>query len=378
MASTVPQVIISNSTAPTAVNVANTYLLVGNKESTLNSYRAIGFGTPSADNFPAYLAYKQTSAAGSTTGQFQFLTRSVTTDTAPNISMVLDESGNIVLQKTAGVGIKIDTSAGNSTYPWRDMLGSITLLTGGATVPTRAAWQGNIYAVSFDHATATQEVFTEYHFGHDYVMASDIHVHSHWSTIVTATGNVNWLYDLCYGKGYNQGAMEGTVGTGLPVTLGVTQAGSTAFWHQIAEVQCSTPGGLMSSAINVSITSGAAILTAASSLFTAADEGKTVQIVGAGAAGAVLNTTITTYTSATQVTVADNAGTTITTLPNFRWRILDSNLFEPDGLILCRTWHKTNRTADTLTQIPFLHYVDCHYQSTEIGTKQKNGPAFWT
>lgn len=286
-------------------------------------------------------------------------------------------SGGLVFPKTSGAGIKVDTDA--PTYPWADMVGEIRVKgTGGSTAPTFAAWQDAIFQFSFEHATAVQEVFNNYHFTHDYLMGSDIHIHAHWDTIVTATGNVNWLFDLSYGKGYNQSASEGTAGTSLPVTVGVTQAGGTAFITQIAELQCSTPGGLVASDINVSITASAATLTSASALFSAADIGKTIQIVGAGTAGAVHNTKITAFGSATSVTVANSAVTTVTTLPNFRWRILDSNLFEPDGLLRCRTWHQTNRAADTLSQIPFLHYADCHYQSTGIGTKQRNGPDFWT
>lgn len=60
------------------------------------------------------------------------------------------------------------------------------------------------------------------------------------------------------------------------------------------------------------ITSGLAVLTSASGTFTAADQGKTIMVRGAGAAGVPLVTTILTYTSATQVTLAANASTTVT------------------------------------------------------------------
>jgi|GEM_PF-3359539 len=60
------------------------------------------------------------------------------------------------------------------------------------------------------------------------------------------------------------------------------------------------------------ITSGAAILTCATSLpFTAADIGKTIAVVGAGVASANLITTIAGFTSASVVTLAANAGTTV-------------------------------------------------------------------
>lgn len=62
---------------------------------------------------------------------------------------------------------------------------------------------------------------------------------------------------------------------------------------------------------NASITSGAAALTVVGAAFTAADVGKAITVPGAGAAGGVLVTTIIGYTSATQVTLGANAGTTL-------------------------------------------------------------------
>lgn len=55
---------------------------------------------------------------------------------------------------------------------------------------------------------------------------------------------------------------------------------------------------------------------------------------------------------------------------------LDSDDLEPDGLLLVRTYRTAADAADTLNQNPFLHYVDIHYQSTGIGTKQK-APNFY-
>jgi hypothetical protein len=60
------------------------------------------------------------------------------------------------------------------------------------------------------------------------------------------------------------------------------------------------------------ITSGQAILTSAAGAFTSADVGQPITVQGAGAAGADLNTTVLSYQSATQVTLAANAGTTVT------------------------------------------------------------------
>jgi hypothetical protein len=56
---------------------------------------------------------------------------------------------------------------------------------------------------------------------------------------------------------------------------------------------------------------------------------------------------------------------------------LDSDDLEPDGIILVRCFRDPGDAADTLDQVPFLHYVDIHYQSTNIATKAKI-PNFYT
>ncbi len=48
---------------------------------------------------------------------------------------------------------------------------------------------------------------------------------------------------------------------------------------------------------------------------------------------------------------------------------------EPDGLLLCRL-QMTGNTMDGGAK-PFVHAIDIHYQTTNVGTKQKV-PDFWT
>ncbi len=54
---------------------------------------------------------------------------------------------------------------------------------------------------------------------------------------------------------------------------------------------------------------------------------------------------------------------------------INNSLLEPDSLILVKCFLNTNTM--TGTPEPFLHYIDIHYQSTNIGTKQK-APNFYT
>lgn len=57
--------------------------------------------------------------------------------------------------------------------------------------------------------------------------------------------------------------------------------------------------------------------------------------------------------------------------------LLDSNLIEPDGIIMM---NMTMTTVPTITgaavPAPVVFFADVHYQSTGIGTKQKS-PNFW-
>ena len=57
----------------------------------------------------------------------------------------------------------------------------------------------------------------------------------------------------------------------------------------------------------------------------------------------------------------------------------DSNEIEVDGLFLCRIYLDSNDivTSDSSTVSPFVHFVDLHYQSTGLPTKNK-APDFWS
>ena len=55
---------------------------------------------------------------------------------------------------------------------------------------------------------------------------------------------------------------------------------------------------------------------------------------------------------------------------------LDRATIQVDGNILVRIYRDSDDVADTLDQHPFVHFVDIHYQSTCIGTKDKNSPFY--
>lgn len=55
---------------------------------------------------------------------------------------------------------------------------------------------------------------------------------------------------------------------------------------------------------------------------------------------------------------------------------LNSSILEPDGVILVRAYRDAGDAADTLNQAPFVHFVDIHYQTDRVNTKNK-APNFY-
>lgn len=85
------------------------------------------------------------------------------------------------------------------------------------------------------------------------------------------------------------------------------------------------------------VASGSPAFTSASAAFTPADVGKVIGIAGAGTAGATLVTTISAFVSATAVTLAANAGTTVSGAA--RWAYgTDNTTFLQNALNDYRTW----------------------------------------
>lgn len=114
----------------------------------------------------------------------------------------------------------------------------------------------------------------------------------------------------------------GKVGGGQVATLAEAQAGTnnskvitplllSSLTSKIFNVKAYGAKGDTQSKGDGAINSGSNLLNSATANFTASDIGKTVEIPGAGAAGAVLVTTITGRNSATQVSVGVIATTTV-------------------------------------------------------------------
>ena len=55
---------------------------------------------------------------------------------------------------------------------------------------------------------------------------------------------------------------------------------------------------------------------------------------------------------------------------------IDRALIEVDGIVIARIWRDSTDVSDTLDQAPFMLFSDLHYQSTNIGTKNR-APNFY-
>lgn len=114
----------------------------------------------------------------------------------------------------------------------------------------------------------------------------------------------------------------GALGNGIHNTDGTITTGTNTFTSAtgtftVADVgkviTISHAGTFTGTTTNTdgAITSGANAFTSASATFTTADVNKIIKVTGAGATGGLLTTTISAFVSSTAVTLAANAGTTV-------------------------------------------------------------------
>ena len=152
-------------------------------------------------------------------------------------------SNDLILPKTSGKGIRVDTAA--PTFGWRDLLGDVSIKTIGANDPDYNNYAAlGIYRYQFKNNVVT-EIFNDYHVPHDYVPGTEVHVHIHWSQTTIDTGgpaavpgDAKWYFDANYSRGHDRGAFPAGV-----TTVSVIQTASgTIRKHMIAEVQLSTGG----------------------------------------------------------------------------------------------------------------------------------------
>lgn len=211
------------------------------------------------------------------------------------------KTGDIVMDKTAGIGIRVDTTT--PTFPWHDKEGNFIPDIAGADAPNLTVFRGGACrALLFTAGGGGNKVDISFHMPHDWAVGTDLFLHIHWFHNGTAiSGNFTPTISTSYAKGHNQANFSTEKN---PVFTVATPNIATIpqYRHRVDEIQISSAGG-----------------------------------------------------SAT---------------------LLDTSILEPDGIIMVNITTATIPTITGGSAGVFIPQVDLHYQSTNIGTKQKS-PNFY-
>lgn len=178
-------------------------------------------------------------AADDEKGYWDLYTNDGSDGDSPTKQMRIQSTGNWVINKTSGVGLKVDLAA--PTFGWRDLEGfEIPDPTGGDR-PTLSTYSGGLIK---ENAFSNGDVLRiRYHIPHDYVKGTDILSHIHWSHNGTAiSGNVVFGVTSDYAKGHNQ-ANFGTEKS-ISITYATTDISTTPrYRHRIEESAITNDGG---------------------------------------------------------------------------------------------------------------------------------------
>lgn len=175
---------------------------------------------------------------GGTDWEFAGLTLgsvSCTTLTASGDLIGLDD---LVLPKTSGIGIKVDTAT--PTFPWFDLEGVMLFDPAGANSPDYTTYQTGISQMRF---VANDQVTIVFHMPHDWAPGTDVQAHVHWSHNGTAvSGNAVFTIGATYAKGHNQANFPAT--KTQTITYATTDITTTPQRrHRIDEIQLSDATG---------------------------------------------------------------------------------------------------------------------------------------
>jgi len=108
---------------------------------------------------------------------------------------------------------------------WKDIVGTVSIVSGhwrdlnseidprsGNTAPAWTVFRNGIYFYAFS-PSAMREVFSNFHFQHDYLLGSAVFAHVHFSINTQASGVVRWGIEYTIARGHQQ-----TTGSTFPTT----------------------------------------------------------------------------------------------------------------------------------------------------------------
>ena len=173
------------------------------------------------------------------TGAATYATRLLGVAAGTSVPTTADINAGITLNKTAGVGIKVDPAS--PSWPWRDITSPIRPKASGVGSPTSGSFLGGTY-LAFSFA-ANDTCSVDFHIPHDWVPGTNLFVHLHWGHNGTAiSGSLVTDFYASASKGHNQ--------ANFPAEVTITMTVSTPdiatvprYRHRVDEVQLSAAGG---------------------------------------------------------------------------------------------------------------------------------------
>lgn len=159
----------------------------------------------------------------------------------PNINLKANVAnpvftGNVVTEKTAGIGMKLGTAVTNS-FGWNDLIGILSHAKGGVSPVLSPVIGGQIQEYAY---AVGEQGGNAYHIKHDHLPNSDTFIHIHWLHNGTAiSGNLVVTFYVTYAKSHNQAAFTAekviTLTVPTPDILTIPQ-----YRHMLSEIQLSS------------------------------------------------------------------------------------------------------------------------------------------
>jgi hypothetical protein len=148
---------------------------------------------------------------------------------------------DLILPKTSGKGIKIDTDA--PTFGWRDLEYMEFPDPAGTDAPQITTFLGGVRSHFYQTIGSNDKMDLRGHIPHDYVPGTDMYVHIHWSHDGTAiSGGLTLTHECTLVKGHNQAAFPTT--KTQTITYSTVNIATTPRWyHMITEVALTSDGG---------------------------------------------------------------------------------------------------------------------------------------
>jgi len=158
-------------------------------------------------------------------------------------TQVMDDlrvTNGLVLPKTSGLGIKVDTAT--PTYGFRDITGVLWPDTTGGDAPLIAILRAPVRAHWFD----TNDIMDcSFHIPHDYVPGTDLYIHVHWSHNNTEiSGDIQFVLASTYARRSVDGGASYIFNTAKTHTITYATANiatTPQYSHRVNEIIISGP-----------------------------------------------------------------------------------------------------------------------------------------